>query len=558
MGHFLKTLTMVATLALIATTAAASDPTVVSDSLMRNLMRAENDSTKVAALVEISKHIVNQNANAALDYAQQALALAEKMGDEHSMFVALENISQVTFFIGLNDLSAEYMSRLLDKAIADQDQLLIGRYYFNIGTLKHIIGDLSEAEQYVKKGWAIIDSVYTSNGQAYPKDELATIYNNIAYIKWSMDELAESEHYYSEGLRVGSPEEITWKNYSNLNVGMANVRIKQKRYDSALQIIKNVQEIISRDNDLATLLITYRMEADIYNELNDNDQALAKFMQALQLANSTGTTYLQEYVAEGLYNLYNQMGLADSSLKYLQLYQLLNDQNTAEKARQELIRNELMREYQEREAALNQKNESNQIFYRVVVAFAFLMAGFFSWLFFRTRTKYDQAELQRLEAELKADRKDLEASLLRTEVERKDKELATQVMYTIQKNEMITDLVEKLQKKTHESVPPGQDDMRKIIRDLEKTTDKHIWEEFETRFEKVHTGFYESLNNQYPSLTVNERRLCAFLRLDMTTKEIATLTGQTVRAVEMARIRLRKKLDLTNSDRSLYDILSTV
>jgi DNA-binding CsgD family transcriptional regulator len=61
-----------------------------------------------------------------------------------------------------------------------------------------------------------------------------------------------------------------------------------------------------------------------------------------------------------------------------------------------------------------------------------------------------------------------------------------------------------------------------------------------------------------PELSLNERRLCAFLRLNMTTKEIASITGQSPRSIEVARTRLRKKLNLTNSDTSLTDFLSHI
>jgi DNA-binding CsgD family transcriptional regulator len=61
-----------------------------------------------------------------------------------------------------------------------------------------------------------------------------------------------------------------------------------------------------------------------------------------------------------------------------------------------------------------------------------------------------------------------------------------------------------------------------------------------------------------PNLTLNEKRLCAFLRLDMTSKEISAITGQSVRAIEQARIRLRKQLGLTNQQVSLSAFLSSL
>ena len=82
------------------------------------------------------------------------------------------------------------------------------------------------------------------------------------------------------------------------------------------------------------------------------------------------------------------------------------------------------------------------------------------------------------------------------------------------------------------------------------------WEEFEYRFQQLHSGFYDRLNQRFPGLTINERRLSAFLKLDMTTKEISDITGQSIRAVHMGRIRLRNKLGLTHTEKELFDFLS--
>ncbi|MDE7071815.1 MAG: LuxR C-terminal-related transcriptional regulator, partial [Bacteroidales bacterium] len=70
------------------------------------------------------------------------------------------------------------------------------------------------------------------------------------------------------------------------------------------------------------------------------------------------------------------------------------------------------------------------------------------------------------------------------------------------------------------------------------------WQEFESRFERVHISFLKNLQKQYPDLSPTEKRLCAFLRLNMTTKEIANIMHVSSRAVEQSRYRLRKKLGL--------------
>ena len=73
-------------------------------------------------------------------------------------------------------------------------------------------------------------------------------------------------------------------------------------------------------------------------------------------------------------------------------------------------------------------------------------------------------------------------------------------------------------------------------------------EEFKLFFERIHPEFHNTLNARFPDLTPRDIRLCAFLYLGMTTKEIAVLTYREVRSVDSARNRLRKKLGLELTD----------
>ena len=82
-----------------------------------------------------------------------------------------------------------------------------------------------------------------------------------------------------------------------------------------------------------------------------------------------------------------------------------------------------------------------------------------------------------------------------------------------------------------------------------------VWEEFEYRFQNVHEEFYQNLKKKFPDLTPAEIKLAAFLRLNMNTKEIASITNQSVNSLETARYRLRKKLGITNQEVNLVNFL---
>jgi len=70
------------------------------------------------------------------------------------------------------------------------------------------------------------------------------------------------------------------------------------------------------------------------------------------------------------------------------------------------------------------------------------------------------------------------------------------------------------------------------------------WEVFETAFDEVHEDFLVRLKTRYPKLTPKELRLCAYLRLNISTKEIAPLMNISIRGVEICRYRVRKKLNI--------------
>jgi ligand-binding sensor domain-containing protein/DNA-binding CsgD family transcriptional regulator len=135
---------------------------------------------------------------------------------------------------------------------------------------------------------------------------------------------------------------------------------------------------------------------------------------------------------------------------------------------------------------------------------------------------------------------------LSAEMVQKDKELANSTMQMIQKNKSLIKIRKDLQKLSHEI----NDDLNKnlvnsLIRKINRDIDHEgQWEVFETHFESVHEEFLKRLKAEFPGLSPRELKLCAYLRLNVSSKEIATLMNISTRGVEISRYRLRKKLDL--------------
>jgi DNA-binding CsgD family transcriptional regulator len=148
---------------------------------------------------------------------------------------------------------------------------------------------------------------------------------------------------------------------------------------------------------------------------------------------------------------------------------------------------------------------------------------------------------------------------LESEVQHNEAELASNTMNLLQKRELLNKIKEEILKVQEEQ----EDDKRlKNIRRIIKIINEELdvsddWEKFSVYFDKTNNDFLRTLKDNYPLLTPTDLKLCAYLRLNLSTKAIAELLNLSIRGVESSRYRLRKKLDLAN-EVSLSDFFGAI
>lgn len=142
-------------------------------------------------------------------------------------------------------------------------------------------------------------------------------------------------------------------------------------------------------------------------------------------------------------------------------------------------------------------------------------------------------------------------------MEIRKRELTSSALRLIQITEMNNKLISELNELNKFTNRKGGELIRKLLTKFNDTTSENTLKEFETRFERVYESFYKSLNARFPDLTANDLKLCAFLRLNLSTKDIAAITFQNPQSIDMARYRLRKKLNLQQED-NLTDFLMNI
>ena len=144
------------------------------------------------------------------------------------------------------------------------------------------------------------------------------------------------------------------------------------------------------------------------------------------------------------------------------------------------------------------------------------------------------------------------------DLESKDRELVSYLMSISQKSETLQYARKQIQLYMNRLSEPDRDHFGQIISRINSALfATETWDNFKMHFEKIHPGFFERLSNEYPVLSPKDKKLCAYLRLQLTTKEIAVLLNITFQSAEISRVRLRKKFDLTR-DINLVDFITKI
>ncbi|HVW97642.1 MAG TPA: triple tyrosine motif-containing protein, partial [Mucilaginibacter sp.] len=145
---------------------------------------------------------------------------------------------------------------------------------------------------------------------------------------------------------------------------------------------------------------------------------------------------------------------------------------------------------------------------------------------------------------------------LQADLASKSRELANSAMNIVYKNELLQKISEEIAHlKDTSGKPLAEEQLRRIQKVIDEgMNDDRDWNIFESSFNEAHENFFKKLKAGHPDLVPNDLKLCAYLRMNMSSKEMASLLNISLRGVEIRRYRLRKKLNLDH-DKNLVEFL---
>ena len=172
---------------------------------------------------------------------------------------------------------------------------------------------------------------------------------------------------------------------------------------------------------------------------------------------------------------------------------------------------------------------------------ALLLGLAVQFLFKRGVERQRRALLREQERLLEREKKEHDIELLRVELRERERKLINLTMMGIQRNTMLGELRREVE------LFPEEERRRRVLRKIDSyMNDRENHELFEKYFNTIHDGFFTRLLQRHPGLTPNEMRICAYIKLNLNTKEIAAYMNISPSSVEIARHRLRKKMELAS------------
>jgi tetratricopeptide (TPR) repeat protein len=545
------------------------------DSLLRIINTTSDSLVKIESLIKLSVEIEGSNPDQALIYAQRANILSEKTDSE--IWKVRSKLRVGACYLAMNDYSSALNFTEMTKDLAEKNNLIreVAIAQGNLAIIYAELGDYKKSSEYNFQSLKLFEQIKDKNyigvtlgnigadfliqnnydkaleymfnslkiaQELDDRPGIAAQFNNIAGIYHeSFKDYKKALFYFNKAFDVNMSLGNKLHQGINLqNIGL--IYLTLGKYDSAYYYYRSALEILTKLSNPQIIAACEISLGEYYLKVDDPDSSLEYASNALTVGQEQNFMEIIKNAAAVLHEAYLKKRDFENAYKFAIIQNQAKDTLYFRMNQKELLKMELQYDTDKKERIQQIKQQRKNFLTGFIILSLISIVIIVVLINSRQRIKVKNTILQN--------------DNLEKELNFKNKELSINLMALMKKSEMLSDISKKLVRIENKAVKEEtREAIAEIRRELRKNTDNKIWNEFSTRFQEVHADFYDSLIKKYPDLTQNELKLCAYLRLNMSTKDISELTGQSRIALENARYRLRKKFNITNSEVNLVTFL---
>ncbi|WP_298363531.1 tetratricopeptide repeat protein [uncultured Lutibacter sp.] len=330
------------------------------------------------------------------------------------------------------------------------------------------------------------------------------------------------------------------------------------KYNKSLEILNESKNHFEK-KDSGYLVIIHALIGEVYRLKGDFNKSISHFKESLNVSNKLNRHLNYKLIAyEALSDLYFEQNKLNDAYYYLKLAKIRNEEIFGSKSENNKhlleIKDKYRIEKDKQEQFINEQrikdleNEEKVFFLKTTilsVSIIFLLLFGFIWIK-HIRNKHKN------EKRILSEKQNLRNQKQQEILELKNKELTESALRLIEKEEFIENLKKKVE---------GQKGIldTEVIKRMLKTiqgSPNNNWKEFEARFTTINQSFYNNLKNKFPQLSQTDQKICALVKLNLSSKDMSSLLGISIESVHTSRYRLRKKLGLTRKD-NLEEFISS-
>jgi tetratricopeptide (TPR) repeat protein/DNA-binding CsgD family transcriptional regulator len=511
---------------------------------------------RIEKTVQESERYLKTDLKKALEFALKSVELSDAYPGDTYFFDTRNNLAKVCFYTAMYPQALTHWFSCLNYAEEKANEALIAKSCFNLSALCITIQEYDYAVYYLKRAEPYFVEQAKEDASS-GASAMVLIYNNLAIVLAKKGYSSEGEYYFVKALEIIELNNLYQERIILYNA-YTTFLLEQGNYSKAKQLVEEtlqLNQVYQNRQTEATALIKL---ARIYGKQGDKDKMYTILKSGNEIAVSINAmTLMKEYV-EDLFKYEKEAGNLRSALRFAEIRDSITWEEQLNEAKRAILLEDLKTVhsyYTTKISKLRRKKTSDT---STAVLFILLtLSGVLIPLIVYMRNSGSafpgrQIPVTTLKELEKANNE------LKEEVRNKEKELITLMLNEMRRKEAIKTMMNAAELQNHDDPQLKIENKDQIIKKIERIFNSTSNDEFELRFKEVDEEFYKKLTERFPDLTLNERKLCAFLNLDMSTKEIIQYTGQSLRAVEIARTRLRKKLGISGSDVALNTFIKSI
>lgn len=522
-----------------------------------------------------------------------ALALAITVNGQDKNFTEITYTKQLS--TQLPDSALLELKKMYDKATQQKDPLTMGTSLQRMGNICYYLGNYPQALDFHLRA----DKIFRELGR---RELLAGNLNDMGILYYYNRQIALARKQYEEALsiyrqtkndeglagtygRIGHLYEkqhkydsafyfqrLALQQYSRISKKKGIAKIYEnigsiyedlEKFDSASYYYQHSYDLYEQSKEDVSIIEVLNNLGDIYRKTGHYNEAVVQTRQALTLAVKANDLYEAGAAYHDLGRTYKLLNQNDSAYYYLELSRRATiDIYSAENNRQTAFLSVLFDIGKKNDEIVELQHARDiNIIIAIATTIVILLLLVLGWVIIsRQRLKIRNADIlarqnkqmhdaQQELMQTALENKQLLENKLVQDLEIKGKELTSHTLHVIQKNQLLEDLRNRLEIMAKDDKRDQKKQIQQLIQQINLNFNyDEYWTGFREIFEQVHQEFFAKLKERRDDLTYNDLRLAALIKLNLDSKDMATLLAISPDSLRVSKYRLKKKLLLEEGE----------